>query len=168
MYYSLSRVWLSATPQTIACQASLSMKFSRQEYWSGWPFPSPGALPNPGIKPRSPALQADSLLIELWRKTARQKIHRKIAISPPPYYCSIFWLRLVSIYKMLCCFMFSLQFTKIQVKEKNLLTYTVNVPDGPMCFQYLDFTVLLTSWQLKFHESHWVNKGKIENPSLPT
>ena len=50
--------------------------------------------------------------------------------------------------------MFSLQFTKIQVKEKNLLTYTVNVPDGPMCFQYLDFTVLLTSWQLKFHESH--------------
>ena len=39
----------------------LSMKFSRQEYWSGLPFPSPGNLPNPGIKPKSPALQADSL-----------------------------------------------------------------------------------------------------------
>ena len=41
------------------------MEFSRQEYWSGLPFPSPGNLPNPGIKPGSPALQADSLLSEL-------------------------------------------------------------------------------------------------------
>ena len=40
----------------------LSVGFSRQEYWSGWPFPSPGDLPNPGIKPGSPALQAESLL----------------------------------------------------------------------------------------------------------
>ena len=44
----------------IAHQAPLSMEFSRQEYWSGLPFPSPGDLPNPGIKPRSPPLQADS------------------------------------------------------------------------------------------------------------
>ena len=49
-----------ATPWTVAHQAPLSMGFSRQEYWSGLPFPSPGDLPNPGIKPRSPALQADS------------------------------------------------------------------------------------------------------------
>ena len=42
----------------------LSMEFSRPEYWRGWPFPSPGDLPNPGIKPRSPALQADSLPAE--------------------------------------------------------------------------------------------------------
>ena len=42
-------------------QAPLSMGFPRKEYWSGWPFPSPGDLPNPGIKPTSPALQADSL-----------------------------------------------------------------------------------------------------------
>ena len=42
-------------------QAPLSIGFSRQEYWSGLPFPSPGDLPNPGIEPRSPALQADSL-----------------------------------------------------------------------------------------------------------
>ena len=42
----------------------MAMEFSRQEYWSGEPFPSPGDLPNPGIKPRSPALQADSLPIE--------------------------------------------------------------------------------------------------------
>ena len=46
---------------TVARQAPLSMRFPRQEYWSGLPFPSPGDLPNPGIKPRSPALQADSL-----------------------------------------------------------------------------------------------------------
>ena len=49
----LSRVWLSATPWTVACQASLSMGFSRQEYRSGLPFPSPGDLPDPGIKPAS-------------------------------------------------------------------------------------------------------------------
>ena len=57
----LSHVRLFATPWSVAYQASLSMGFSRQEYWSGLPFPSPGDLPNPGIKPRSPALQADAL-----------------------------------------------------------------------------------------------------------
>ena len=46
------------TPWTVACQTSLSMGFSRQEYWGGLPFPSPGELPGPGIEPRSPALQA--------------------------------------------------------------------------------------------------------------
>src|SRR5574341_460593 len=49
---------------TVACQAPLSMGFPRQEYWNGLPFPSPGDLPDPGIEPRSPALQADSLLTE--------------------------------------------------------------------------------------------------------
>ena len=50
-----------ATPWTAACQAPLSMGFSRQEYWSGYPFPSPGGLPDPGIEPTSPGLHADSL-----------------------------------------------------------------------------------------------------------
>ena len=59
---SHSRVWLFATLWTVARQVPLSMEFSRQEYWSGLPFPYPGNLPNPGIEPRSPALQADSLL----------------------------------------------------------------------------------------------------------
>ena len=49
------------TPWTVAYQAPLSMEFYRQEYWSGLPFPSPGHLPDRGIKPRSPALQADTL-----------------------------------------------------------------------------------------------------------
>ena len=49
------------TPWTVAHQAPLSMEFSRQEYWSGLPFPSPGNLPDPGIKPGSPALLGDSL-----------------------------------------------------------------------------------------------------------
>ena len=57
------------TPWTVACQAPLSMGFSRQEYWNGLPFPSPGDLPNPGIEPGSPALQADSLPTELYRVT---------------------------------------------------------------------------------------------------
>ena len=58
---SLSHVRLFATLWTVAHQAPLSMGFSRQEYWSGLPFPSPGDLPNPGIKPGSPTLQADAL-----------------------------------------------------------------------------------------------------------
>ena len=58
---SLSRVRLFATPWTIAHQAPPSMEFSRQRYWGGLPFPSPGDLPDPGIEPGSPALQADAL-----------------------------------------------------------------------------------------------------------
>ena len=54
-------VRLFATPWTVAHQAPLSMEFSRQEYWSGLPSLSPGDLPEPGIEPRSPALQAESL-----------------------------------------------------------------------------------------------------------
>ena len=53
------------TPWTVACQAPLSVGFPIQEYWSGLPFPSPGDLPDPGIKPRSPALQAHSSPTEL-------------------------------------------------------------------------------------------------------
>ena len=51
-------------PMAYSPQAPLSMKFSRQEFWSRLPFPSPGPLPSPGIEPRSPALQANSLLSE--------------------------------------------------------------------------------------------------------
>ena len=61
---SLSRVQFFATPWTVAHQASLSMGFSRQEYWSGVPFPPPGDLSNPGIETGSPPLQADTLPYE--------------------------------------------------------------------------------------------------------
>ena len=54
-----------STPWAVACQAPLSMGFSRQEHWRGLPFPPPGDLPSPEIEPRSPALQADSLPTEL-------------------------------------------------------------------------------------------------------
>ena len=61
---SLSCVSLFATPWTVAYQAPPSMGFSRQGYWSGLPFPSPGDLPYPGIEPGSPAFQADALTSE--------------------------------------------------------------------------------------------------------
>ena len=64
MLSRFSCVQLFATPWTAACQAPCSWGFCRQEYWSGLPCPPPGHLPNPGIKPRSPALQAVSLLSE--------------------------------------------------------------------------------------------------------
>ena len=68
-------------PWTVACQAPLSMGFSRQEYWRGEPFPFPGDLPNPGIKPGSPALQADSLPSEPPRKPWLLLIHTICFIS---------------------------------------------------------------------------------------
>ena len=61
MLSHFSHVQLFAVLWTVACQVPLSMGFSRQEYWSGLPFPSPGNLPDPGIKPMSPALQVNSL-----------------------------------------------------------------------------------------------------------
>ena len=60
----LTHVRLFATLWTVAHQAPPSMGFSRQEYWSGLPFSSPGGLPDPGIEPRSPALQAEALTSE--------------------------------------------------------------------------------------------------------
>ena len=59
---------LSHVPWTVAYKAPLPMGFARQEYWSGFPFPSPGDLPNPGIEHGSPALQTDSLSTELQGK----------------------------------------------------------------------------------------------------
>ena len=75
----------SVTPRTAACQALLSMGFSRQEWWSGLPCPPPGDLPNPGIEPRSPALQVDSLPIELPGKPLI--IARKMQIKARINYC---------------------------------------------------------------------------------
>ena len=69
-----SRIQLFATPWTIACQAPLSMEFSRQEHWSGLPCP-PGDLPNPGIKPVSLPLQADSLLLSQWGSPAGRRAY---------------------------------------------------------------------------------------------
>jgi len=60
------------TPWTAACQAPPPIGFSRQEHWSGVPFPSPGDLPDLGIEPRSPALQAYSLPTELQGKPQRR------------------------------------------------------------------------------------------------
>ena len=85
---SLSHIRLFATPWTVAYQAP-SMGFSRKEYWSGLLFPSPGDLPDPGIKPGSPALQADALSSEppgkmiqpLWRTV--QKFLKKLEIKLP-------------------------------------------------------------------------------------
>ena len=69
MISCFSSVWLLATLWTVAYQAPLSMEFFRQEYWSGLPYPPPGDLPNPGIKPASPStpsLQANSLPLSHW------------------------------------------------------------------------------------------------------
>ena len=80
---SLSRVRPFATPWTVAYQAPPSMGFSRQECWSGLPFPSPGDLPDPGIERRFPALQADAFTV--WATRVAQwfpVVQIKISVSP--------------------------------------------------------------------------------------
>ena len=72
--FSCSVVSDSATPESIACQVPLSMGFSRQEYWSGLPFPSPEDLPNPGDEPSCPSLQVDSLPSEPPGKPTNNRI----------------------------------------------------------------------------------------------
>ena len=72
---SLSRVRLFVTPWIVAYQAPPSMVFSRQEYWSGLPFPSPGDLPDPGTKPGSPTLEADALTSEPFTSKTDENIN---------------------------------------------------------------------------------------------
>ena len=78
----LSHVWLFATPWTVAYQAPPSLGFFRQEYWSGLPFPSPGDLPNPGIEPGSPLLQADALPSEPPGKSAVKEVYKERTLIP--------------------------------------------------------------------------------------
>ena len=85
----LSLVWLFSTPWTVAHQAPLSMEFSKQEYCSGLPFPSPGDLPDPGIKPRSPALQADFFFFFTVWATKEAPI---ITLETLKYWCPRFTL----------------------------------------------------------------------------
>ena len=87
---SLGHVRLFATPWTVAYQAPLSMGFSRQEYWSGLPFPSPGDLPNPGIEPRSSTFQADTLTSEPPGKPSRHAT-RQIPLLSSPQASAIIW-----------------------------------------------------------------------------
>ena len=84
---SFTCVRLCATPWTVPCQAPPSMRFSRQEYWSGLPLSFPGDLPNPEIKPRSPTLQADyalSLRGSLASTNSKLPIHPFPNPSPRP------------------------------------------------------------------------------------
>ena len=80
----LSHVQPFETPMNcVACQALLSMEFSRQGYWSGFPFPSPGDLPNPRIEPTSPALQADALPSELLGKPLGLTLYPSFPLISP-------------------------------------------------------------------------------------
>ena len=105
MFSYFSHIWLFATLWTVACQAPLSMGFSRQEYWTGLPFPSPEDPPNPGIEPSSPVFQADSLLTELkWKPlSASVRSIQFLSLLYPslqemiPWYLKFSWRELYSI-----------------------------------------------------------------------
>ena len=94
IFPSLSHVRLFATPWIVPFQALPSMGFSRQEYWSGLPFPSPGDLPNPRIEPGSPALQTDALPSEPPANEMRwnQKRREQASQLSLPYVRSTVWI----------------------------------------------------------------------------
>ena len=88
-----------ATPWTVAHQAPLSMRFPRQEYWSGWPVPSPGDFPHVGIEPASPAWQVDSLLLN-HQETSSKRVYnnfRSSNVFTEARFCSHFIFIKVSI-----------------------------------------------------------------------
>ena len=74
----LSHVRIFATPWTVSCQAPLSIGFSRQEYWSGLPFPPPGDLPYPEVEPMSPALTGGFFTTEPPGKPTKEHLHPKL------------------------------------------------------------------------------------------
>ena len=87
---TLSCVQLFVTPWTVACQAPLSMEFSRQEYWSRLPFPPSGDFPDPGIKPKSlasPALAGRSLPLHHWRHFRREMFVWSVKQMLPHWVC---------------------------------------------------------------------------------
>ena len=92
-----------ATLWTVARLAPLSMEFSRQEYWSGLPFPSPGNLPKPGIEPGLPALQADSLPAEPPGKPFNQFTFKVIIYMYDPI---IIFLIVLGLFSLVMAFLF--------------------------------------------------------------
>ena len=125
-YQSLTCVQLFAITWTVACQAPLSMGFPRQGYWSGLPFPFPGDLSNPGIKPRSPSLQADSLPAEAQRK----------------YLIHLTWMIFTIIYLVLQVTVYISYFTLLGCK------FLEGRNDFLSIFEYLSTTLLSNSTEL--------------------
>ena len=97
---SFSRVRLLVTRWTVAHQAALSVGFSRQEYWSRLPFPSPGDLPDPGMEPRSPALRADTLTSEPPGDQNKGRCYKKDTVLLVPAFCN--WILYPSSLPSIC------------------------------------------------------------------
>ena len=132
----LSRVRLFVIPRTVVCQASLSMEFSRQEYWSGLPFPSPGDLPDPGIEPRSSALQADSLPSE-----------------PPGVLGKIIKMDVIPMVQCLLYHVMPRTLVRAVMGEEQMMA--VNEADGRIVFEVLecDNNDYAHSWTIEFQSS---------------
>ena len=142
VYAVLSCVWFLATPWVLARQAPLSMEFSKQQYWNWLPFPPPGDLTNPGIKPVSPALtDRFFILAPPWKPTFNMK-WMKVTQSCPTLYKPIDYI----VHGIL-------QARKLQ---------RVAVPFSSRSFQPRDWTQvshieggLLTSWTTQEAQEYW-------------
>ena len=136
------------TPWTAALQAPLSMAFSRQEYWSGLPFPSAGDLPNPGIELRSPALWADSLLTEPPGKPWFQLIP---AVSVTvPYKLPMHYLKSLHMYPKQC--VIGIGFSVVLYMWRRLSTEEL---------------MLLKIWCFGVGEDSWESLGLQGDPTSP-
>ena len=130
VYQSLSPVQLFAAPRIVAHQALLSMEFSRQEYQSGLPFPSPEDLPNPGIEAGSPALQTDSLLAE-----PPGKAHKHDSCFPGMPFSGVPW-----------CWKVSVSYGKTRVNPG----FKTDIHMDNTCPRLLGWTLLLALWDSSF------------------
>ena len=144
LWLSLSLVRLFVTPWTVAHQVPLSIGFSRQEYWNGLPFPSPGDLPNPGTEPRSPALQADPLP------------------SDPPGRLGCIVMYVLCINKYLLCFLCCCFLICIEHKNKGVRERRIKL----LCWPKLNIYIYIKSIDLNFQDQQIYSiNTKVERPS---
>ena len=132
----LSHVQLFVTPLTVACQAPQSMGFSRQEYWGGLPFPSPGDLPNPGIELTSAALQADSLALS-HQGSPDHRVSRAIKSREHLFSIPILLLQIASLKDQFTAKFFQWRNSFLQVNEDEWeLTFTEHLlcDRGPFAY----------------------------------
>ena len=147
---SLSHVQLFVTPWTVAHQAPQSMGFSRQEYWSGLPFPSPGDLPDPGIEPRSPTLRADALTSEplsIWWGINNSSLSTKPVELRGQFFRNLRKMPLSSIYELCLSGLWNFEFVHKSSwldERKSLILWGVaalqqeeRLTDHPRCISLL-------------------------------
>ena len=156
-----SHVWVFTAPWTVACQVPLSMGFPWQEYWSGFPFPPAGDLPNAGTEPRSPTLQADSLPSE---PPGKPNIHLS-----PPFWTSQILPKAAAIFFWIYDFQIIFQAYWNQLNNMYILIYKRNQSavifdwlflEWYLIYEFITHFSTTVKWQMNWKWCHMVNGQK--------